>query len=274
VDTNNIATRGRRRKVPVDQITSIECRKCGAIKPLDDFPVCSKKKLGRHSTCRDCWNQNIRTKRRRLFDNLTCRGCGAAIETGTRRRHCRHCLAHHLQRQMNLYAGRQEAGACIHCAKSAPKDGCLSCLSCLSQMRERSLALRKARIAEGACFLCGEQATICPITRQPERANKGLMCEHCYFKQKAKQYLGSGYFWAVLRDKWLEQSGRCPYTGQAMILGETASIDHIYPSSRFPELAKDPANLEWVDDRINKMKRDLTKEEFLSLLKLITARFP
>lgn len=62
----------------------------------------------------------------------------------------------------------------------------------------------------------------------------------------------------------------CPYTGKKIILGENASIDHIKPISKFPELRSDINNVEWIDRQVNYAKRDMAKEEFILLCKHIT----
>jgi 5-methylcytosine-specific restriction endonuclease McrA len=70
--------------------------------------------------------------------------------------------------------------------------------------------------------------------------------------------------WEGLRDKLIAQNYRCAYTGKALILGVNASVDHILPVARFPQLISDLHNIEWVDLQVNQMKRDLTRDEFLS----------
>jgi hypothetical protein len=52
--------------------------------------------------------------------------------------------------------------------------------------------------------------------------------------------------------------------------GVDASVDHILPSSRFPEHKRDISNLEWVHESINRMKKDWTKEEFLDFLQMVS----
>jgi 5-methylcytosine-specific restriction endonuclease McrA len=61
----------------------------------------------------------------------------------------------------------------------------------------------------------------------------------------------------------IQQNFTCPYTGDKLVLGVNASIDHIKPKKRFPELASDINNIEWVSFRVNYHKYDCTKEEFI-----------
>ena len=51
--------------------------------------------------------------------------------------------------------------------------------------------------------------------------------------------------------------------------GVNASIDHIKPLSKYPELNNDINNLQWVDKKINNMKLDMEIDEFLSFVKII-----
>ena len=60
-----------------------------------------------------------------------------------------------------------------------------------------------------------------------------------------------------------EQGGRCAYTGEPLVPGVTASLDHKLPMSRGGLHERD--NLQWVTTRINSMKADLTHEEFVAL---------
>jgi 5-methylcytosine-specific restriction endonuclease McrA len=83
--------------------------------------------------------------------------------------------------------------------------------------------------------------------------------------------LGSATRWKELEDLWIKQDGICPYTGSKLILGVDASLDHILPSSRFPEHRHDINNVEWVHYRVNEMKKDWTKEEFLQFMRGILA---
>jgi hypothetical protein len=56
-----------------------------------------------------------------------------------------------------------------------------------------------------------------------------------------------------------------------LVPGANASVDHIYPVSRFPHLKSDPANVEWVCSAVNILKREYTPEEFITLLQMILA---
>jgi hypothetical protein len=90
----------------------------------------------------------------------------------------------------------------------------------------------------------------------------------------SRQRLGGNQHWAVLLEKLTAQDWRCAYSGAPLVLGVNDSLDHIFPASRFPDLAFDPENVEWVSREINEMKRDRTPEEFLTLLRVILTYRP
>lgn len=47
-------------------------------------------------------------------------------------------------------------------------------------------------------------------------------------------------------------------------MGLNATLDHKLSQRNHPDKAHDVCNLEWVDDRINAMKLDLDKADFLT----------
>jgi len=91
------------------------------------------------------------------------------------------------------------------------------------------------------------------------------VCFECYLKAHASTNLGASRHWTILRDKLISQNYRCAYTGEQLVLGINASVDHAFPKKRFPDLSRDPSNIEWVTREINLAKRDLTREEFISM---------
>jgi len=62
---------------------------------------------------------------------------------------------------------------------------------------------------------------------------------------------------------WEKQRGLCALTGESLIMGESASIDHIVPQSRGGDHSAD--NLQWVSLRVNQAKNNLTQDEFIAL---------
>ncbi|MFX5522449.1 HNH endonuclease signature motif containing protein, partial [Acinetobacter baumannii] len=70
--------------------------------------------------------------------------------------------------------------------------------------------------------------------------------------------------WKELRDLLQKQEFKCPYTGDTIVIGENASLDHITPSSRGGQSTID--NLQWVTATVNNAKRDLNHDEFVELI--------
>lgn len=64
-----------------------------------------------------------------------------------------------------------------------------------------------------------------------------------------------------MRDLFLSQGARCAYSGEALVPGVNASVDHRQPVSRGGVHALE--NLQWVSRKVNIMKSDMTHEEFL-----------
>lgn len=127
--------------------------------------------------------------------------------------------------------------------------------------RERALELernrRRAKKENGQCAACTRE-------RLPHSNN---FCEDCYYRDVAYHAIGSGTKSIIeaLRQKMIDQDYKCPYTNVPLILGLNASLDHMMPKSRFPELARDINNLEWVSADINQSKHDRTPDEFVAL---------
>ncbi|MHB8815783.1 MAG: HNH endonuclease, partial [Steroidobacteraceae bacterium] len=85
---------------------------------------------------------------------------------------------------------------------------------------------------------------------------------HWFKNVGAPHGLGNKVGVEVLRALWDEQRGRCAVTGDVLIPGVTASIDHIIPKSRGGSSNK--GNLRWVLFRINQIKWDMTHDEFVA----------
>ncbi|MBE3087620.1 MAG: hypothetical protein IMZ71_00650 [Chloroflexi bacterium] len=73
-------------------------------------------------------------------------------------------------------------------------------------------------------------------------------------------------------DRLAQQGGKCPYTGLPIRIGNgSCHMDHILPTSRFPSSARDADNLEWVSEKANQAKQDMTKDEFILFCRQIVA---
>lgn len=117
------------------------------------------------------------------------------------------------------------------------------------------------RLERGLCKLCNN-------ARLP---NSKYLCEKHYILSAARTALNisTNEVYYILKGKLDKQKWLCPYTGKKLVLGENTHLDHIFPTSRFPELRYSAENLEWVLDIVNLAKSNLTKDEFIILCKNI-----
>jgi hypothetical protein len=127
--------------------------------------------------------------------------------------------------------------------------------------REKSMR-RKAR---GLCHNCSS----------PQAFNS-VSCEKHWFAARATQRLGLGPD-VIGRGQALKaileaQDYRCAYTGIPLVCGVNASVEHKIPTSKRPDLKGDLSNIEWLDVTVNRMKTDMTHDEFLGMCALIAER--
>jgi 5-methylcytosine-specific restriction endonuclease McrA len=101
-----------------------------------------------------------------------------------------------------------------------------------------------------------------------KRAEVGIFCLDHWFKNVWVPHgLGSKKGIVLLKEIWDEQKGRCAVTGEVLIPGSTASLDHIIPKSRGGSSSKE--NLRWVLLRINQIKWDMTHDEFVATCRMV-----
>lgn len=100
-------------------------------------------------------------------------------------------------------------------------------------------------------------------------------CERHWFQQAAwRNGVGGNGAWKKAKELLERQNYTCPYTGERLVIGKNASLDHKNPRSRFKDQVHLWENIEWVDLEVNRAKRALTKSEFIDLCRLIARRFP
>lgn len=107
----------------------------------------------------------------------------------------------------------------------------------------------------GKCVRCTQQTM--------ETSNS--FCEKHFLQNISHKMLGTKTRWKELYELLKAQEYKCSYTGIPLILGKNASIDHIKPQIKYPELKYEISNLCWVDIVVNRMKRDLEVQQFIIL---------
>ena len=162
---------------------------------------------------------------------------------------------------INRFANLKQAGLCPQCGLSREDDSvfCIKCRASKNKANRELCARKKVRsIKYGTCRKCSK----------PQEANL-VVCEWHWIQNMSYSSTGKTSNASRLLEILEKQYRRCYYTGVDLIAGE-ASIDHLMPVSKFPELRSEISNLAWCHKRINLMKGDMTKDEFLASCRLIT----
>ncbi len=208
---------------------------------------------------------NEQTYRQRLYAqhiaNGECPTCGQKLPIGAIYKNCDNCRQYFKHKRCRWKQNRDANGICTHC-KNPREDGLSRCRPCIDKARSKDDARRRKLLGDGICFNCG---------KNPHLPSPNRICRLCYLKRMAGHCLGFHRRYKEILAIFDAQGGKCPYTGEILIIGDNASIDHIYPQARFPEKKHDIDNLEWVTLQVNLAKRDLTKDEFLALTRKITS---
>lgn len=144
------------------------------------------------------------------------------------------------------------------CSKPA-RPGKINCEPCGDRSVTNGKFRKETWAKNGICTNCGKNPSL------PAMIGKRYpFCERCYFKKTSIDCLKTAKHAGLIGQKLRDQNYRCAYTGEKIILGLNDSLDHILPISKFPELRSDPANVEWVTRKVNCMKWDSTREEFIA----------
>jgi len=113
--------------------------------------------------------------------------------------------------------------------------------------------------AMGLCIGCAQPATA------------GRYCDEHWFRTigtRHRLHVMNGGI-DLLRRIWDEQNGICELTGETLVRGVNASLDHRVPKSKGGDNSR--SNLRWVHKIANTIKKDLTDEEFIALCRRIVA---
>jgi len=232
--------------VPED---AMKCRKCSA----DAAP--GKKSC---SSCLVRKREQNKRRRRNFISQKRCSSCGGSPPVAGKKS-CQQCLNRLKGKVKSNNKARRKAGQCVVCATPTTRRLCDTCQGkkVISEKRRRA-TLR----ANGKCVWCtGSRDT-----------DHETLCSECCFIGAARAWLGGAKDVGLLKQLLEDQHHVCPYTGYELVVGQNASVDHKVPRSRGGSL--DLSNLQWVDAHINRVKTDMTHEEFLDLCHLIAARYP
>jgi 5-methylcytosine-specific restriction endonuclease McrA len=92
------------------------------------------------------------------------------------------------------------------------------------------------------------------------KSEYGVFCKKHWFKDRSVTHTGTVKNWELLKQKLEDQNFQCYYTGELLIIGENASVDHRTPLSREGKTTMD--NVVWCTIKINILKGDSTEDEF------------
>lgn len=144
---------------------------------------------------------------------------------------------------------------CKSCPELTEKSLCSECRRRHSECQ--SNRFREKRAA-GICTRCSAIAAV------------GSFCLEHWFRNAAMTHTGTRANGPLLQKIWEEQRGKCPYTGVDLVPGVNATLDHKTPLLRGGSAQRE--NLQWVLSLINRMKTDMTHEEFLATCLLVLSR--
>jgi CRISPR/Cas system Type II protein with McrA/HNH and RuvC-like nuclease domain len=153
---------------------------------------------------------------------------------------------------------QKELGLCSDCKN--PSNGKYRCKKCQERNRNSSRKYGNERVKNGKCYTCTNEAI-------PGNTS----CLKHWFKKMCFDALGTKKDADMIISLLEKQNHICIYTGEKLIPGINASIDHIVPVSRGGENKIE--NLQWVTKRINTIKNDLTHQEFIELCGKIWKKF-
>lgn len=145
-------------------------------------------------------------------------------------------------------------GICTSCFKRPFEENRTRCGKCL----KANLRYINRKMKEGFCS-CGTKTL---------DGNK-YKCEKCWYKTVAYNTLNDRSRWEEIKGLMESQGYICAITGDTLIPGVNASLDHKMPKSRGG--THEISNIEWILTEANYFKYTRTKKELLELCKKILA---
>ena len=149
--------------------------------------------------------------------------------------------------------------------RSGSNDGrAYKCKDCAKYNRKRYIVQRDHSRLHGLCSQLGCNTIVYFSSN---------FCEVHYYKKVAFGSLGDINHWKALQEKAYAQNMICVITGADLIPGANMSLDHIKPSSIYPELTGEESNVQWVTKWVNTAKSNLEMDEFVKRCVNIANRY-
>lgn len=229
------------------KIESSECRRCR------DQAIPGTRSCERHTRAKNI--SNAKARGARIAAGL-CSKCGKNAPS-KRPGICDGCKEESKRR---AYA-RRLGGKCLRCKGDAAPTRDL-CVECRDKQRAEHRTTYRLRRELGACVLCGKKPPI----------DKCTACLGCWFRRTARNTAGGYGATDMIRAIWEAQGGRCALTGEILVPGANASLDHILPRSQGG--SNDAPNLRWVTVSANRAKSALSDEALAVMCERILAQRP
>lgn len=239
-----------------DQAKANECsrRRRQRHKELGLCSECDAPALGSQTRCERCFRRQ-KVARENMRKKGLCAACGAEprLEGFTIGATCRENF------RAKIVALRG-SGTCIACGLRPIfiERSTTRCLECCDANKAKAMASRRSRLERGTCADCGLAP---PSVR--------IQCLRCWYDNVAQRYRIDA---ADLCQLWEHQGGCCALTGETLIPGVNASLDHVVPVKRGG--TADITNVRWVTIIVNQAKRDFGDPDFFDMCRKIAARFP
>ena len=194
------------------------------------------------------------------IDQGLCRVCGEP-RLGTAKTYCQTCIAKMGVQTKARRKRLRKDRLCEDCGQT-PQDGMVHCQKCLAKRRIQRTYSKK-QVPMGFCTVCRHKKCLKVLVNAKLYMR---YCQECYLRHAAASQFSSAKLWTILLDKLEAQQWQCVYSGDKITLGLNDSMDHIIPKSIRPDLIKDPSNIQWVTRIINKIKHNLTHDEFVAMI--------
>lgn len=166
------------------------------------------------------------------------------------------CRKRDRERKKVTYQQNVLNGRCGPCG-GARDASTVYCSGCLRKHAVKQHAVYARRLAKTCCHRCGE----------PLGDAQGKSCIKCILKSVARKRLDDESRWVDLLNLYNQQERRCAISGEKLVFGLNASLDHKQATSRGG--THDLQNLQWVTKQVNDAKGARSEAELIEMCRLI-----
>jgi len=188
----------------------------------------------------NCSYESKKNRQKTGFTSIICKICGKEFIPKSTRSLCCSDECSKLNKKSNNLKLRT-----IHIQKNGLSEQ-------MKQMRKRN---KKNKV----CYECGKH-----------KLENSVYCETHYYKMISGANMKTVKYWRELKAKFEQQNERCYYTGDKLILGINASIDHVIPRSSKNKNVYTIDNLVWCTREVNLAKRHTSVENFMELCRKVS----